>query len=245
MDSTRILRTLQPTKLFFVKQEMNLIDLITCLIYKSTFHFCPCQSHCPWHPWITFSTCVLWLYFSFKFHDLHLVLYMASDFTPHYSPSVGLRQRKLLKNTTKGKKTTTAERIMSQSSQTLERLGKGFWPDSDETALMTGMLPKTAQFQLLDTMVPSLKVQRRWEPFLLMRSQWTGSWLEGRSGGGGSCRPCKRFQPFGSGSKDWGKAQTQSNLPFLSSAMLPGISRGCASVTCSHCSAQSSAWDQN
>lgn len=113
MDSTRILRTLQPTKLFFVKQEMNLIHLITCLIHKSTFHFCPCQSHCPWHPWITFSTCVLWLYFSFKFHDLHLVLYMASDFTPHYSPSVGLRQRKLLKNTTKGKKTTTAERIMS------------------------------------------------------------------------------------------------------------------------------------
>lgn len=113
MDSTRILRTLQSTKLFFVKQEMNLIRLITCLIYKSTFHFCPCQSHCPWHPWITFSTCVLWLYFSFKFHDLHLVLYMASDFTPHYSPSVGLRQRKLLKNTTKGKKNTTAERIMS------------------------------------------------------------------------------------------------------------------------------------
>lgn len=180
MDSTRILRTVQPTKLFFLKQEINLIPLITCLIQKHIPFLSPSEPPSLVSSNHSFYLCFMALFF-FLILWLALALYMASDFTPLYSLSVGSRQWKLFKkNPPKAKEPLLVKGSCLTATKTLEGLGKGFWPDSDETALMTGILPKTAQFQLLDTMVPAWTVQRRWETFLLMRSQWTGSQVWGR-----------------------------------------------------------------
>lgn len=167
------------------------------------------------------SNHLFYLCFMAFFLFFNTMTWTSSVFIPLYSPSAGEKVIKK-KQTPKAKKPLLVKRSHLRAAKILERLGKGFWPNSEETALMTGMLPKTAQFlQLLDTMVPAWKVWRRWETFLLRGSPWTGSWLEATFGGGGSSKPCKCFQPFGSGSKAWGKAQTWGNSSLPCPCHLP------------------------
>lgn len=187
-------------------------------------------------------------FFLFLIPSLGLVLYMASYFTPPYSPSAGARQWKLffLKKAPKAKSPYWRKDHILEQPKPLKSLEKV----SD----------------------PTLRKQLWWQECCQNQHSFCNCWIQWSQPG--RCREGERHFCWGGApglAAGWkphlgevgapSPANASSHLdlgvklgarlkhgafpPFLPPATCPGISRGCASLTCSHCSAQSSAWDQN